>query len=91
MTLKAKWISAARAKAATFDAELIPSGNQLEGAILQKCRVLSKPRQERASTLVFATPVWAGRTKEKDERLLGVVVHSGNLSIWEAEKAGESS
>lgn len=54
-TLRAKWIPAARAKAATFDAELIPSRNQLEGAILQKCRVLSEPRQERVSTLVFAT------------------------------------
>ena len=85
MTLRAKWISAA-----TFDAELIPSGNQLEGAILKKCRVLSEPRQERVSTLVFATPVWAGRTKKMDERLLDVGVGSGNLSTWEADNAEES-
>lgn len=33
---RAKWISVAMAKAATLDAELIPAGNQLEGAF---CRI----------------------------------------------------
>lgn len=59
MTLRAKWISAARAKAATFDAELIPSGNQLEGAILKKCRVVSEPRQERVfACLCYSSLGW---------------------------------